>query len=108
MVTLTPKAAAQVKARLAKDGKPGGVLRLKVATGGCSGMSYEFGYADAPEAGDQVFAAEGARLAVDPKAYFFVNGSTVDWHQTLMESGFKVTNPNATASCSCGTSFSTF
>lgn len=106
MVTLTPKAAAQVKSRLA--GKAGGVLRLKVATGGCSGMSYEFAIADAPEPGDKVFEADGARLAVDPKALFFVNGSVVDWHQTLMESAFKVRNPNATASCSCGTSFTTF
>ena len=106
MVTLTPKAAAQVKARLA--GKAGGVLRLKVATGGCSGMSYEFAIADAPEPGDKVFEAEGATLAVDPKALFFVNGSVVDWHQTMMESAFKVRNPNATASCSCGTSFTTF
>lgn len=106
MVALTPKAAAQVKARLA--GKPGGVLRLKVAAGGCSGMSYEFAFADAPEAADKVFETDGARLAVDPKALFFVNGSVVDWHQSLMESAFKVKNPNATASCSCGTSFSTF
>ena len=105
MVTLTPKAAAQVKARLAKEGKPSGVLRLKVAAGGCSGMSYEFAYADAPEATDKVYEAEGARLAVDAKAAFFVNGSQVDWHQTLMESGFKVKNPNAASTCSCGTSF---
>jgi iron-sulfur cluster assembly protein len=106
MVTLTPKAAAQVKSRL--TGKAGGVLRLKVAAGGCSGMSYEFAIQDAPEPGDKVFETDGAKLAVDPKALFFVKGSVVDWHQTLMESAFKVTNPNATASCSCGTSFSTF
>lgn len=105
MVKLTPKAAGQVKARLAKDGRPGGVLRLQVAAGGCSGMSYEFAYADAPADGDKVFESDGARLAVDAKAFFFVNGSTVDWHQTLMESAFKVTNPNAASSCSCGTSF---
>ena len=105
MVALTPKAAAQVKARLAKEGRTAGVLRLVVASGGCAGMSYEFGYADAPQPGDQVSETDGARLAVDPKAIFFVNGSVIDWHQTLMESGFKVRNPNAASSCSCGTSF---
>ncbi|MBI3296778.1 MAG: iron-sulfur cluster assembly accessory protein [Elusimicrobia bacterium] len=105
MVTLTPKAATQVKARLAKEGKPAGVLRLVVASGGCSGMSYEFAYADEPQPGDQVSETEGAKLAVDKKAVFFVNGSVVDWHQTLMEAGFKVRNPNAASSCSCGTSF---
>ena len=106
MVSLTPKAAQQVKSRLA--GKADGVLRLKVASGGCSGMSYEFVFADKAEPGDKVFEADGAKLAVEAKALFFVNGSVVDWHQTLMESGFKVRNPNATSSCSCGTSFSTF
>lgn len=108
MVTLSPKAAAKVKAELAKQGRPGGCLRLKVLSGGCSGMSYEFGFADAPEAGDKISEQDGAKLAVDAKALLFVNGSTVEWHQTMMESGFRVKNPNATASCNCGTSFSTF
>ncbi len=105
MVTLTPKAALKVKAQLAKEGKPSGFLRLRVAAGGCSGMSYEFIFSDEALPGDLVAETDGVKLAVDPKSHFFVNGSVVDWHQTLMEAGFKVRNPNAASSCSCGTSF---
>lgn len=108
MVQLTPKAAERVRATLSREGRPGGCLRLRVAAGGCSGMSYAFEFADAPQAGDTVSERDGARLAVDPKAFLFVNGSEVDWHQTLMESGFRVRNPNAVHTCNCGTSFSAF
>lgn len=108
MVKLTPKAAERVRATLAREGRPGGCLRLRVSAGGCSGMSYAFEFVDAPQPGDTVSEQDGARLAVDPKAFLFVNGSEVDWHQTLMESGFRVRNPNAVHTCNCGTSFSAF
>ena len=108
MVTLTEKAAAKVLRQLDSDKIPGGCLRVKVSAGGCSGMNYEFEFAPAPAEGDQVSRQHGATLAVDKKALLFINGSVVDWHQTLMEAGFRVKNPNATAACNCGTSFSTF
>ncbi len=107
MVALTSKAADKIKATLGKEGRPKGCLRLGVSSGGCSGMNYVFKYADAPKEGDKITEFEGAVLAVDAKAHTFVDGSTVDYHKTLMESGFRVKNPNATTSCNCGVSFTT-
>ncbi len=107
MVRLTQKARTKVKAQLEAEGRPGGCLRMRVDAGGCSGMSYSFAFADAPLETDEVQAQDGVRLAVEKSALMFVRGSTVDWYETLMEAGFRVRNPNATASCSCGTSFTT-
>lgn len=106
MVTLTEKAAKKVAALAQKKGAPA-VLRVKVGSGGCSGMSYEFAVGDATAApGDQVFEGFGAKCVVDGKADFFIGGSVVDYAESLMASGFVVTNPQASASCSCGKSFS--
>jgi iron-sulfur cluster assembly accessory protein len=100
VVSLTPKAVGKVE-------KHGGLLRIHVSAGGCSGMNYEFSFAPS-ESNDTVVEQDGVKIAIDPKAVLFIRGSEIDWHQTLMEAGFRVKNPNATASCNCGTSFSTF
>lgn len=105
MVTLTEKAAKKVAALAAKKGAPP-VLRVKVGSGGCSGMSYEFVVGDAPASGDAVFEKFGATCVVDGKADFFIGGSEVDYAEGLMASGFVVQNPQAKSSCSCGKSFS--
>ena len=106
MITLTERAAKKIQTMASKKGlKP--VLRVKVGAGGCSGMSYEFVVSDEIAAGDLVHEAFGAQTVVDPKADFFIGGSQVDYEETLMKSGFTVKNPQATASCSCGKSFST-
>ncbi len=101
IVSLTEKALVKVR-------KHEGCLRIKISAGGCSGMNYEFEFAANPEFTDEVITLGDVTVAVDPKAVAFIKGSTIDWHQTLMEAGFRVNNPNATASCNCGTSFSTF
>jgi iron-sulfur cluster assembly accessory protein len=106
MVTLTERAAKKVQALAGKKGQAP-VLRVKVGAGGCSGMSYEFVVDDALGAGDVVFEGHGAKAVVDPKADFFIGGSVVDYVETLMSSGFVVTNPHAVSTCSCGKSFST-
>lgn len=106
-IRLTPRAAERIKTVVARDGKPGSFLRLKVVPGGCSGMSYEFSFTDQKEPEDVILALDGAPVAVDRKSGFFLNGSTLDWVQTLMKSGFEVKNPNASGSCECGVSFST-
>ena len=106
MVTLTEKAAKKVQALASKKGTTP-VLRVKVGSGGCSGMSYEFVVSDAPAEGDIVFEAHGAKTVVDPKADFFIGGSVVDYEESLMASGFVVKNPQAISTCSCGKSFST-
>ena len=107
MISLTPKAAQRIKAQVQKQGLSEGFLRLRVSSGGCSGMNYAFEFTDKPLPGDLVSELDGAKIAVDPKSDFFLNGSIVDWVQSLMESRFAVKNPNAATSCNCGTSFST-
>ena len=106
MVTLTPDAARKVQDLAQQQGKAP-VLRVKVGTGGCSGLSYEFELAVETKADDIVFEGHGAKAVVDPRADFFIGGSEVDYTESLMESGFKVQNPHAKSSCSCGKSFST-
>lgn len=105
MVSITEKAAKKISALAAKKGVAP-VLRVKVGSGGCSGMSYEFVIDDASVPGDIVFEAFGAKCVVDGKADFFIGGSQVDYSESLMSSGFTVKNPQATSSCSCGKSFS--
>lgn len=107
MITLTPSAARKIKALAHKQGKPQGFLRVKVVPGGCSGLSYAFEITDQSAPGDQVAELDGAKAVVDSKSDLFIKGSTVDYVETLMKSGFEVSNPQAASSCSCGTSFST-
>ena len=104
MVTLTPKAAEKIKSLASKEGKAA-VLRIKVGTGGCSGMSYDFQLAETVAADDIVFEANGAKAVVDPRSDFFIGGSELDYLESMMESGFKIQNPQAKSSCSCGKSF---
>ena len=106
MVTMTERAAKKIKDLAGKKGQAP-VLRVKVGAGGCSGMSYEFVVADALNPDDVVFEGHGAKAVVDPKADFFIGGSVVDYVESLMASGFVVTNPQAVSTCSCGKSFST-
>ncbi|MBI3554219.1 MAG: iron-sulfur cluster assembly accessory protein [Elusimicrobia bacterium] len=105
MITLTENAAKKVQALAKAQGKKEPILRVKVGAGGCSGMSYEFLIEDAVKPDDIVFQGKGAKAVVDPRSDFFVGGSEVDFYETLMESKFKIQNPLAKSSCSCGTSF---
>ena len=107
MVTLTPKAAQKIQVLAQGQGKSSPVLRIKVGAGGCSGMSYQFEITDKLAADDIVFEGHGAKAVVDPRSDFFIGGSEVDYYESMMESGFKIQNPNAKSSCSCGASFST-
>lgn len=103
-ITLAPSAAKRVAAIAAKQDKPA-VLRLAVDGGGCSGFQYRFELADAPEADDTVAETEGVRLLVDPVSLDLVSGSVVEFVESLGGAAFRVTNPNATAGCGCGSSF---
>ncbi|BBC98990.1 MULTISPECIES: HesB/IscA family protein [Sphingobium] len=104
-IDLTPSAAARVAAIAAKQGKPA-ILRLSVEGGGCSGFQYRFGLADVVEAEDLTVERDGVTLVVDDVSIDLVRGSAVDFVSDLGGQAFKVTNPNATAGCGCGTSFS--
>ena len=103
-VSLTTSAAKRVAFIAEKQGKPA-VLRLAVDGGGCAGFSYRFALGDLEE-GDAVAVTDGVTLVVDPVSLDLVEGSQVDYVEDLGGSSFKVTNPNASSGCGCGSSFS--
>ncbi len=105
MVTLTDIAAEKVSQFLAGQ-QPAGEAGLRVAVrgGGCSGFQYSLAL-DEEKDGDQVFEDHGVRLIVDEASLRYVNGSVVDYTESLMGSGFEVKNPNVVAACGCGSSF---
>lgn len=105
MIQLTPKAIQKIRATFEKEGVDGG-LRLGVLGGGCSGLSYLFKFEPKPRATDKIFEFDGVQVFVDPKSYIFLDGMTLDYKESLMQSGFAFDNPNAKKSCGCGTSFS--
>jgi iron-sulfur cluster assembly protein len=105
LVKLTPGAAQKVSSLLAKQGRPHGVLRVAVVGGGCSGLQYKMDLQDNPANRDILVESGGVRVVVDPKSALYVTGSELDYIEAL-NGGFKVKNPNAASSCSCGESFS--
>jgi len=105
LVKLTPSAADKVTALLTKQGRPSGVLRVAVVGGGCSGLQYKMDLQDGPANRDFLVESAGVRVVVDPKSALYVTGSELDYVDAL-DGGFKVKNPNAATSCSCGESFS--
>lgn len=106
LVKLTPNAAKKVSTLLTKQGRANGVLRVAVVGGGCSGLQYKMDLQDAPANRDILVESGGVRVVVDPKSALYVTGSELDYVDALQEGGFKVKNPNAATSCSCGESFS--
>jgi iron-sulfur cluster assembly protein len=104
-IEISEKAAARIRALSAEKATPKGGLRLGVKGGGCSGLSYFIDWASEPARFDQVIEREGARVFVDPKSAVFLQGTTVDWQQTLMQTGFVFRNPNVKSACGCGESF---
>ncbi len=104
-IDLTPSAAARVSAIAARQGKPA-ILRLAVEGGGCSGFQYRFGLAEGVEDDDTAVERDGVKLVVDAMSLDLVRGAAVDFVEDLGGAAFKVTNPNATAGCGCGSSFS--
>jgi iron-sulfur cluster assembly protein len=104
-VSLTPKAVQKIRATFEKMGVVGG-LRLGVLGGGCSGLSYQFKFDTKPRPTDKVYDFDGVQIFVDPKSIRYLNGMTLDYKESLMQSGFVFENPNAKKNCGCGTSFS--
>ncbi|MBU6302024.1 MAG: iron-sulfur cluster assembly accessory protein [Verrucomicrobia bacterium] len=106
MITVTGEAVNQLRAMLEEKGgvAEGCGLRLAVEKGGCAGMQYTMRLAP-PADGDEVVEAGGVRFIVDHASLRFLEGSRVDYEDSLNDSGFKIHNPNAARSCGCGTSF---
>ena len=105
LIRVTPSAARKVGSLLTKQGRSGGVLRVAVVGGGCSGLQYKMDLQDGPANRDILVETAGVRVVVDPKSALYVTGSELDYLDTLT-GGFKVRNPNAATNCSCGESFS--
>ena len=103
-LTLTPSAAKRVAWIADKQARPA-ILRLSVEGGGCSGFQYKFDLADAAEGDDLVSETDGVKLVVDPVSLDLVDGSVVDFVESLGGAAFRVENPNAAAGCGCGSSF---
>lgn len=96
---LTPQAARHIQSK-------GGVLRVRVLAGGCSGLRYVFSVEPEPQPVDIVFHAHGSCVITDPLSLHFIDGSTVDYQEELMVSQFVIMNPKADNACGCGESFS--
>jgi iron-sulfur cluster assembly protein len=105
LISVTERAARKLASLLKEKRKPEGALRLKVIGGGCSGLQYVMDLVDGPMERDILVPTQSVRLVVDPKSALFVSGSVLDYSEDLQKGGFKVTNPNAVAHCSCGESF---
>jgi len=108
-ISVTPKAVLKIRQAFHKMGVAdlnNAGLRLGVLGGGCSGLSYQFKFDTKPRPTDKIFEFDGVRVFVDPKSILYLNGMTLDYKETLMQSGFEFENPNAKKSCGCGTSFS--
>lgn len=105
MITVTEKAASELKSLLeAKDAPAGSGLRLGVERGGCAGLAYVMRIG-IPEAGDEIIDLSGTRFIVAHDSFDVLTGCTVDFTDELSDRGFKIFNPNAARSCGCGTSF---
>ncbi len=104
-IAVTEQAEKRIGALLSSEA-PGAVFRVSVEGGGCSGFQYQFAISPAPDADDAVIERNGARVAIDPASLGFLLGARIDFVDDLMGQSFRIDNPNATASCGCGTSFS--
>lgn len=101
-VTITPSAATQIRDLMRAGNKAG--LKIGVKKGGCAGMEYTMSYVDAPEPHDEVIEQDGARVLIAPMAQMFLFGTEIDYHESLLESGFRFNNPNVVEACGCGES----
>lgn len=106
-VTLTERAAEEIRGLLERQGKAESALRVFVQGGGCSGLNYGMAIDDSVEEDDFVYEIHGVKVVVDPMSISYIRGASVDYVEDVMGGGFKIDNPNAVRSCGCGSSFST-
>jgi len=107
MITLTKAAANQLQHMLGQKDLPVRGLRIFVQGGGCAGLQYGMLYEDKTQEGDTVLEVEGVRLYIDSLSATYLEGACIDYQDTVLGAGFRVDNPNAVASCACGSSFRT-
>lgn len=105
LVLLTPAAGTKVKSLIARE-KQGEFLRIAISGGGCNGLSYKMRFVPAAKRGDILVRTAGVPVLVDSKSALYLKGTHLDYSSAMVSGGFKFSNPNAKASCSCGESFS--
>jgi len=104
LIAITEAAGQKVQSLIARD-QEGEFLRVKVTGGGCSGLAYKMKFVEAPKRGDILICDQNVQLIVDSKSALYLRGMTLDYSDKLVAGGFKFSNPNAKATCSCGESF---
>lgn len=107
MISLSEYASQKVKEMLAAEENPNLFLRIGVLPGGCSGFTYAMGFDQDMREGDRAFEEDGIKIVVHADSLPYVNGLTIDYKESMMGGGFTMHNPNAIATCGCGTSFRT-
>jgi len=105
-IILTENAARRVSSILTGEKKDGYFLRVSVANGGCSGMSYNLTFDNKEQEFDKIYISKDIKILCDIKSWFYVKGTEIDFSDDLLAGGFKLNNPNANKTCGCGTSFS--
>ncbi|MCS4539041.1 MAG: iron-sulfur cluster insertion protein ErpA [Thaumarchaeota archaeon] len=105
LITITDKAVKKVKEFLANEETKAAGLRVYVAGGGCSGLTYGMALEEAPSEEDIVIEESGMKVFLDPASAKYMKGSSIDYIETLEASGFKINNPNVVSTCACGHSF---
>ncbi|MGG1637286.1 iron-sulfur cluster insertion protein ErpA [Paenibacillus sp. MCAF9] len=107
MITISDTASDKIKEMLAEEGGPEMFLRIGVKEGGCSGFSYGMGFDDEEHEGDKALDMEGLKVVVDGESVKYLTGLVIDFKESAMGGGFTIENPNASATCGCGSSFRT-
>ena len=105
MITLTTIAAEKVREIAAAEGLTDQGLRLRVIGGGCAGFQYDLFFEASPTPLDETFESLGIKLYVDPLSYQYLDGTEIDFVETVLGAGFKFKNPNVSGTCGCGSSF---
>jgi iron-sulfur cluster assembly accessory protein len=105
MITITEAAATKIRELAPPETQAQYALRMRVVGGGCSGLQYQMGLEEEQNPNDKVFTSNGIKVFIDMKSALYLAGAEVDYIDGLMQSGFKITNPNAKTTCGCGQSF---
>jgi iron-sulfur cluster assembly protein len=105
MIQITEQAAKQINQLKSESADPEALLRVKVIAGGCSGMSYKLDFDQSITEADKIFEDHGTKIIIDKKSFLFVAGMTLDFETGLNGKGFVFSNPNASKTCGCGSSF---
>ncbi len=105
MFTVTETAAKEIQTLISQYNNPSLGLRVRVLAGGCSGYSYDLAFDDQVQENDQIFESYGVKVMIDDRSYKVLEGTQLDYVDTMLGRGFTFSNPNAKSTCGCGTSF---